>query len=1230
MFSSFLPALRTVCAIVAVLAVTLGFVTAPAPSTAAAPDAEGETSVAITSAPALAWGLKTTWRNYAPAPAVSDGATVVPTDSAATGATYNLTWAFEDGSYDATTGTTRMSYSGTTHWTKYHAVSDLGWARPAAYTGSDPDPFVLDVTLTDPEVELGSDEATITAGLVTRSSTTWNLIDHGRIAVATLDISGIDPGVTTGAAPVTTWPAMVSTATEALGTAGLYVVGTAMDKVAFAYDGPGGAPVVDEQWDDQGIDVLEAKAATVLTENGLNYPTTFWWVDQEELLAHYWFRDPSGNYVLQAFDLATMSDTGEPLVIPNAQRPFNLMTWDTTRDRVLYARVGESVAGRWLSYDRDAGTYLTGTLTSSTLPQRAAYDPVGDRAYTVDRVQPVGVSPADVDHHVWQLRTWDITDSTVTNGPAYTLPSFDPGCNLTGYGAGSAPIAAALNTVAASPPTSTVLADGSLLILGTRRSCVDPETGESGYPAGQVPGAYRVVLDDEAHTATATPIAGTEFDNSGSAYTALHAGPDGLVALTNDIGAARVQTLTVSGSGAVENVDPPVTVPYVGGELRTSFNIALDPSDGTLWWGGRGSQRLIGVRDGELVSSAYYPERSARGGPVVVGADHQIYSLTTGGVVVLGSSMYSVTRFDLTGTTPTVTTQPEPATASLNDDEESAEATFTVAASGRPAATIQWQLKRSGADRFTSLAGQTGTTATVPAGRDLQGSQVRAVLTNPAGRVATEPVALTVNSAPRIATAPTDQTVVEGNDATFELVAGAHPAPQVTWQRRVSGFWQSITAEDDGFVLHDDSQSLTVVDTNVDQTASLFRAKLVNAVATTYTPAVTLTVTKAASPTRAITGGAMDWGVKQSFRSYVAGPIAHGAVAATDGATLNADGTCRFPVLGGTYTATGGKAEVRLGGTVRFTGHDSGSGPALDLKITDPELRLTAATGALVANVTSKNMETGQTMSYPDVVLASLDASHGVAGGAATLGLSDLPATLTDAGAPAFAGFYTAGAALDPVDATLTLGDEVTGGTPGPVASVTTMTLDRRTYAYGTSTVAQVRVVPSGTQGAVPAGAVLLSVAGQTVSAELSGGAARVRLPEGIKPGRHTVTARYGGGAKVASSSMTASLRVTKADPKLRLKVAGRSHRAGQRLRVRVVADIAGSSHVYPVGQIVLREDGRTIATATLRSGHRGTITLKRPGLRIGKHFLTATLAGTRLQSAATSTAKVVRVVRSK
>ena len=44
-----------------------------------------------------------------------------------------------------------------------------------------------------------------------------------------------------------------------------------------------------------------------------------------------------------------------------------------------------------------------------------------------------------------------------------------------------------------------------------------------------------------------------------------------------------------------------------------------------------------------------------------------------------------------------------------------------------------------------------------------------------------------------------------------------------------------------------------------------------------------------------ITGGYMDWGVKESFRNYVTGPIAMGSITVAGGVTVNGDGTFRFP-----------------------------------------------------------------------------------------------------------------------------------------------------------------------------------------------------------------------------------------------------------------------------------------------------------------------------------------------
>jgi hypothetical protein len=173
-----------------------------------------------------------------------------------------------------------------------------------------------------------------------------------------------------------------------------------------------------------------------------------------------------------------------------------------------------------------------------------------------------------------------------------------------------------------------------------------------------------------------------------------------------------------------------------------------------------------------------------------------------------------------------------------------------------------------------------------------------------------------------------------------------------------------------------------------------------------------------------LTSGHADWGVKASFRTYVLGPIAHGAIEPSGGVITNADGTLRWPLASGTYDIATHSATVAFGGSVRFTGHAG----ALDLTISDVRVETAGTTGTLLADVSSKNMGTGAVEEFPDVEFATLDLT-GVAPtpGQDRVSLGPIPATLTADGAAAFAGFYTAGTALDPV--TLVLGY---GAAPGP------------------------------------------------------------------------------------------------------------------------------------------------------------------------------------------------------
>jgi hypothetical protein len=193
---------------------------------------------------------------------------------------------------------------------------------------------------------------------------------------------------------------------------------------------------------------------------------------------------------------------------------------------------------------------------------------------------------------------------------------------------------------------------------------------------------------------------------------------------------------------------------------------------------------------------------------------------------------------------------------------------------------------------------------------------------------------------------------------------------------------------------------------------------------------VTATVSCAA---RSISGATLTWGVKSSFRDYISGNIAQGSWS-TSGVSSN----------GGVFGWSGGSGSVNtnvlLGlasysGSVSFTGH----GGLLQLTISRPQIRLAGdSTATLLVDVTSKSLDSGETTQRYAVAFATLSLASGHTTSANQLSWSGVPATLTGSGADSFAGFYTAGTALDPVSFSLPLGAEVDCGSftsPSALAS---------------------------------------------------------------------------------------------------------------------------------------------------------------------------------------------------
>ncbi|MFF1510748.1 HtaA domain-containing protein [Streptomyces sp. NPDC058326] len=199
----------------------------------------------------------------------------------------------------------------------------------------------------------------------------------------------------------------------------------------------------------------------------------------------------------------------------------------------------------------------------------------------------------------------------------------------------------------------------------------------------------------------------------------------------------------------------------------------------------------------------------------------------------------------------------------------------------------------------------------------------------------------------------------------------------------------------------------------------------------------------AAPPPATLSDGTLDWGIKQSFRSYLAQPFAHGRTTVEGGATQAAgNGVFTFVEGTGTYDTTTHATANSFKGGVHFEAHSG----ALDIRISDVRLstRGTAApSGEITADVVTKEKD-GSFRTREDIALAALDMT-GIrpgqgAGGAMVF--KDIPAKLTKDGAAAFAGFYKEGDALDAATLTVKAGSRPTTAppatTPPPTATTTT------------------------------------------------------------------------------------------------------------------------------------------------------------------------------------------------
>ncbi len=161
-----------------------------------------------------------------------------------------------------------------------------------------------------------------------------------------------------------------------------------------------------------------------------------------------------------------------------------------------------------------------------------------------------------------------------------------------------------------------------------------------------------------------------------------------------------------------------------------------------------------------------------------------------------------------TATAPGITTPPASQSALTG-----ATITFTVAASGSPAPTLQWQ--KGGAN----ISGATSATLTLTSLTLGDAGSYTAVATNSAGSATSSAAVLTVTApatAPSFTTQPANQTALAGANASLAAAASGSPAPTYQWQKggvNIAGATAS-TLTLTGVTTGDNGSSYTVIATN--------------------------------------------------------------------------------------------------------------------------------------------------------------------------------------------------------------------------------------------------------------------------------------------------------------------------------------------------------------------------------------------------------------------------------
>ena len=293
--------------------------------------------------------------------------------------------------------------------------------------------------------------------------------------------------------------------------------------------------------------------------------------------------------------------------------------------------------------------------------------------------------------------------------------------------------------------------------------------------------------------------------------------------------ASAAATLSVTPSGPWITTQPANATVSAGGTATFTIGHGGCAAGATVQWsvepsGASTFTPIAGATSDTLTVANVAPSQ---------GGSQYEATLTLAGVGSVTSSAATLT----VDTPPVITTQPSSQVLQCLNSS----ATFTAAASGFPAPTVQWQVSSSGGSSWsndTTDAGATTNALTIadpPAAAS--GNSYRAVYTNAAGSATTNGATLTVDVGPEIVTEPANTTVGAGATATFVVgPAGCLNGATVQWQVSTNGGVTFTT------VAGATSDTLTIPAVTVAQSGNEYRAVFTLAGSAVTSNAATLTV----------------------------------------------------------------------------------------------------------------------------------------------------------------------------------------------------------------------------------------------------------------------------------------------------------------------------------------------------------------------------------------------------